>query len=372
MNILRSETTPYPETSGLPGWPDARAVPAGSTSAPPEACFVESALQARALITRHSLKVSSNSLTPELFWATVEAGKWRPRVVCVKREGRTVGLVYLKERLLAGVPTGLVHGDFSMRSKVDAAERDRDFVLSRALDFLFSRGRVFGAILYMPPNELPRGVFSHVADRANVKLTYSDAVARHSRLLLPDTYESFLQSLGQHTRRNLRYYRRRFEGAGHSYLPDLSRNDFQTIARELQGKSRIPTGNMVQRSLDILDSAERPLVWALRGSDGRWLSVLTGWREEDKITLVMQMNSDLAHPRDSISMVLRGYVLESLIETGVHTVDFWWGLAGPLALYARSYPAVNVTLQSKVLHRKIMGKLLNSMNTRCPALLRKV
>lgn len=370
MNILRSETTLYPESSGL-GCPDTGFFPASSPAAA-DVSVVESPLQARTLISRHSLADCSNSLTPELFWATVESRKWRPRVICVKRGARVLGLVYLKERLLAGVPTGLVHGDFSMRSKVDAAEQDRDVVLSTALDFLFSRGHVSGAVLYMPPSELPWSAFSSVAGHANLELTYSAATARHSTLSLPEHYEEFLQSLGQHTRRNLRYYRRRFEAAGHSYRRDLSPNDFQTISRQLRGQSKIPAGNMVQRSIDILNSAEGPLVWGLCGADGRWLSVLTGWREGDKVTLVSQMNSDLAHPRDSISMVLRGYVLESLIESGIHTLDFWWGTAGPLALHARPYPAVNVTLQSKVLHRKVVGKLLNGMSTRCPALLPKL
>lgn len=325
------------------------------------------------MVKQYSLEHYSNPLPPELFWATMGCGKWRPRVVCVKRGDLVIGLVYLKERMLAGIPTGLVHGDSSMRSMIDSGALDRELVFSTALKFLFSRRSVFGASIYMPSEELQRHTFADIAEHANLRLAYSIPPPRHSRLLLPQNYESFLQSLGPHTRRNLRYYRRRFEAAGHVYVEDLSRDDFRSISRELRGKSRIPTAsNLVQRSIDVLEWAKRPLIWGLCGADGRRLSLLAGWREDDKVTLFSQMNRDLDHPHDSLSMVLRGYVLESLIESGVHTLDFWWGAVGPLARHARPFPTVNVTLQSKALHWRMLWRLLATLNRYCPTRMPKV
>lgn len=365
MNILR------PEFLGLPEISNASSLSVSCAATPLETLLVSSDAQAHDLIRQHSLGLS-NSLPPELFWATVQRGKWRPRVVCVKRGDRVIGLVYLKERMVSGIPSGFVHGDSSMRSMIDSAAADRELVLSTALNFLFSRRSIFGASFYMPSDDLQHRAFAHVAEHANLELAYSAPPARHSRLSLPQDYENFLRSLGPHTRRNLRYYRRRFEAAGHSYVESLSGDDFRSISRELQGKSRIPTAdNLVQRSINIAVSAKRPLIWGLRGADGRWLSVLVGWGEDDKVTFFFQMNSDLDHPRDSLSMVLRGYVLESLIESGVQTLDFWWGIIGPLAIHARPFPAVNVTLQSKALPCRMLRRLLATSNTHRPTVMPK-
>ena len=355
----------------LPDTPDADSFSVSRAATPLDTFLVNSPAQARDLIKQYSLGLS-NSLPPEIFWVTVERGKWRPRVLCVKRGDLVIGFVYLKERMLAGIPSGLVHGDSSMRSMIDSAALDRELVLSTALNFLFSRRSIFGASIYMPSGGLQHRTFADVAEHANLELAYSVPPVRHSRLLLPQDYESFLRSLGPHTRRNLRYYRRRFEAAGHIYVDNLSSDDFRSISRELRGKSRIPTAaNLVQRSINIVESAKRPLIWGLCGADGRWMSVLVGWREDDKVTFFFQMNSDLDHPRDSLSMVLRGYVLESLIESGVHTLDFWWGIIGPLAVHARPFPTVNVTLQSKALHSRMLGRLLATLKTHYPTVMPK-
>ncbi len=192
---------------------------------------------------------------------------------------------------------------------------------------------------------------------------HSSAGSRHSRLSLPGDYESFLRSLGRHTRRNLRYYRRRFETAGNSYVENLSPDEYKIISQELRGKSRIPTqSNILERSIDLLKAAERPLLAGLHAADGRWLSVITGWREENRVAFFSQLNRDIDHPHDSLSMVLRGYVFESLITAGVHTLDFWWGTAGPLVRYAKPFPTVNVHFESRTPQWRILRRLLAMLN----------
>lgn len=337
-----------------------------------DAFLVHSPAQARDLIQQHSLEPHSLSLPPELFWVIVDRDKWRPWVICVKRGESVLGLVYLRERIVAGIPSGLVHGDSSMRSMIYSNVQDRELIFSTALRFIFSHRRIFGASIYIPPEELEPRTFAALAERTNLAVAYSAPPARHSRLLLPQSYESFLQSLGPHTRRNLRYYRRRSIAAGHCYIGNLSREDFRSISLELLGKSRISTtSKAVQRSIDILESVKDRIICGLRGKDGRWLSLIAGWREDDRVTIFSQMNSDLDRPNDSLSVVLRGYLLESLIESGAHTVDFWWGVKGPLERYASKFPVVNVHLQSETLHWRILWGLLVKFNAHYPAKLPK-
>src|SRR5580704_16985684 len=52
-------------------------------------------------------------IDPEFFLDTPSKG-WRPRVVAVYRGGDLVGILYTKERVIAGIPTGIVYGDGSL------------------------------------------------------------------------------------------------------------------------------------------------------------------------------------------------------------------------------------------------------------------
>src|ERR1700741_5100582 len=48
-------------------------------------------------------------IDPEFFLPTMSKG-WRPRVVAVYSAGDVVGVLYTKERVIAGIPTGIVYG----------------------------------------------------------------------------------------------------------------------------------------------------------------------------------------------------------------------------------------------------------------------
>jgi hypothetical protein len=52
-------------------------------------------------------------LDPEFFLASMTKG-WGPRVVAVYSAGDVVGIMYTKERVISGVPTGIVYGDGSL------------------------------------------------------------------------------------------------------------------------------------------------------------------------------------------------------------------------------------------------------------------
>ena len=52
-------------------------------------------------------------LDPEFFLASVSKG-WRPRVVAVYSAHDLVGILYAKERVISGIPTGVVFGDGSL------------------------------------------------------------------------------------------------------------------------------------------------------------------------------------------------------------------------------------------------------------------
>jgi len=63
------------------------------------------------------------------FLASVSERHWLPRMVVVRREGVMMGVLYAKERLLAGVPTGIIYSDGILSPAVDAEPIHRYFVL---------------------------------------------------------------------------------------------------------------------------------------------------------------------------------------------------------------------------------------------------
>jgi hypothetical protein len=76
----------------------------------------------------------------------------------------------------------------------------------------------------------------------------------------------------------------------------------------------------------------------LQARHGEWLGILGGWYEADRVTVFCQMNNDLEHVADSLSVVLRGYLVESLIEENIRSLFFWDGAGGPLGRYCHRIP----------------------------------
>jgi hypothetical protein len=62
--------------------------------------------------------------------------------------------------------------------------------------------------------------------------------------------------------------------------------------------------------------------------------------------ILMQLNNDREYPRDSLSIVLRGYLIESLIHEGIKELTFWASTARPLSRYATPIPTLGIYLDS--------------------------
>lgn len=180
-----------------------------------------------------------------------------------------------------------------------------------------------------------------------VDLCYAPA-QNHSQLMLPNHYETFLESLGHQTRRNFRYYRRRSEAANVQFIDKLSIEEFASAASTLQSETLIKSGSKaIKRAIEMISATERPLLVGLRHRDGEWLSILGGWYESDRAVIFLQMNSDRRHRNASLSIVLRGYLLEWFILRGVKKVVFWAGSGGQLSRYAEYIPSIAVHLDKQ-------------------------
>jgi hypothetical protein len=151
---------------------------------------------------------------------------------------------------------------------------------------------------------------------------------------LEDTYEGFLNRLGSQTRRNMRYYRRRAEQEGWSFVREIGREDAAAAIAFLSrfqnvGEKDAEQLRLLQQRFELVPGA---FFSGLRSGDGTWLGVVGGWRRGSTLFVILQMNhSEFA--KASVSTVLRSYLIEAVIGSGVSHIKFLGDCQGILKKY---------------------------------------
>jgi len=286
------------------------------------------------------------TVEPRFFLAAVSSA-WAPRAVVVRRDEQVVGVVYAKERRWGGVATGLVCLDGRLGNMIVADPANMEDVLRVAIQALFAMRRVVELRLLIPPSGLEARAVARTRALLDLDLGCSSPDP-HTRLPLPADYEQFLEVLGYKTRRNFRYYRRKFHEAGHTYLPELSMPEVKSAVAALRSKCRISSRRSeIERALNVVAAADRPWAVGLKHRHGEWLSVAAGWYSADRAVIFFQLNNDREHAEASLSVVLRARLIETLIARGTRELIFWSGSAPPLSRYATEIPAVALHLDSR-------------------------
>ncbi|HMG84694.1 MAG TPA: hypothetical protein VK574_03065 [Terracidiphilus sp.] len=280
------------------------------------------------------------TLSPQFFLNSIPQEGSFPRVVVVRRAGAVIGLFYAKELKLAGFRTGLICGDASDGPIIACKPEEQEAVWSSALSHLLTFKTVLGIRLAIPYTEYELYAGERIVSPIGAVASYRE-YSTNAMLALPSSYEALLSQMGSHTRRNFRYYRRQFETQGHAYVEPLTIPEFRTATRELIGKSSIPAkSKRVEIDVRMCLAADRPMLIGLRSNSGEWLATLGGWYVRDQATVRFQMNRDQEHRADSLSVVLRGYLIESLIRRGFQSIVFIRGVGEPLKRYCRNVPTV--------------------------------
>ena len=310
-------------------------------------------------------KECENTCSPRFYLASIDQKAWIPRVVEHTEAGSTVGVVYAKERKLAGVATGLIYADATLDAMVVAKPEHRERVLELALRQFVNRRGFLGLRLLVPAAGYEIRVIERIlaSSRLDVRRI---RVENHSVLELTSSYESFLATLGPRTRRNFRYYRRRFESVG-EYVPDVSLTEFQSVAMRMLKQSVVGAQrSRVDRTVRMLSAVDRPILVGLRGHDGEFLSIIGGWYEFDRAVVIFQMNNERDHSQSSLSLVARGYLIEELIAQGVRRLLFWAGVGAPLDRYSYFLPTMRIHLDTPTLVWRTLRGLAARANAFLP------
>ncbi|HEY6374816.1 MAG TPA: hypothetical protein VIX90_04750 [Edaphobacter sp.] len=294
---------------------------------------------------KHLLETRGATSGPAFFLASIEPTSWIPRIVVVRHGSVIRGILYAKERKIGIWPTGLIYADATLDSMVVSSAGDATEVFKIAIAHLLEDPRIQGLRLVIPSDRRFDVPLQEVQYRNGMDEHRSE-IRHHCVLDLPESYETFLEGLGAKTRRNFRYYRRRFEAAGGEYVSEMKLSDFRKASLNLLQRGRIGAERKgLNRALRMFEAVDCRILAGLRDANGEWLAIVGGWYEADRAIVFCQMNNDTEYPQRSLSTVLRGYLFESFIsKSRIEKVLFWAGIGGPLQYHCEYLPAVAVYL----------------------------
>jgi hypothetical protein len=296
-------------------------------------------------LVRRSLPQNDILHDLEYFLASVSEHS-TPRVVAVRHGSELAGVVCARERILPGFRLGVVIADLTFGGTLfgDPLEQQDTFLI--ALQTLLASAGTRGIRLKVRRRSPELAAVRKLLASSRLDVHFW-RVKEHASLSLPSTYEQLLLSFGYTTRHNFRYYRRRFETAGHVYLANLSLDELRLAAFYLGPKCRKPIEPYsIDRYLKMMATAGRPLAVGLKHRNGEWLSAIGGVYRPDAGVLLWQLNNDREFPGESLSVVLRGYLIESLIREGMKEFIIWKGTGTPLSRYVTRIPALEIYLDS--------------------------
>lgn len=278
----------------------------------------------------NSLPDKSAMLAPDFFLASVSPRGWRPLVVVVSQGKRIAGLLYFKERVVAGIGIRFAFGNNALGAMVAAHPNEIEAVIDCGLNALLKRMIALRFLVHA--DQLP--LLKRIRTDADVAFF---PTKNHAHLQLPRTFDDFLAKLGPRTRRNFRNFRRKSEQTGNQFIQKLSFAEFSEASRSLLPNAALARSKETQeKHLAMIGTMPSQMLVGLRGKNSEWIGLAGGWIEDNRAILVMQLN-DRTRTRESISLVLRSYLIEALINQGVREIIFWEGTSAPLSAYA-TYP----------------------------------
>ena len=172
-------------------------------------------------------------------------------------------------------------------------------------------------------------------------------------LPLGRTLDQTLAAMGRHTRRNLRYYRRRLEtDLGANFVPrvEISLETFL----ELNRSSTMPIPDKAAAArYKSQGQMAKGLFAGVRSGDGRWLSLIGGRRHEGTTEIEWQINR-AGLPRYSLSTVMRSYLLEHEIAAGATKLIFEHGTSHPMRHAFVTSTAVDILVRRHSLRERVL------------------
>ncbi len=260
---------------------------------------------------------------PEYFIAANTFPNRRCVAVLIRHDRNLEACVLFYEHTRFGIGLGLFRGgDYIGESLVVGDPALRVLHVHLATQALLRQWRAHGVSLTFKASSAR---CMEVMGVASYFRRFCETAVQHT-LPLEATYERMLATLGPRTRRSLAGKRQQLEkSANVQFIPWLEPDQSLQVMLDLQGKS------MPSRITQFFQARHRLLranadffSMGLRLPDGPWLSLLSGWRRNGVTYVDLQMN-DMHYKKESISAVMRAFLLEHEIAGKQELINFVGG-----------------------------------------------
>jgi hypothetical protein len=167
-------------------------------------------------------------------------------------------------------------------------------------------------------------------------------------IALGKTMDASLANIGRHTRRNLRYYRRKAEAElGCTFSSDLRGILTMAQFRELNGAATHPVSEPVlKRRFAVMNSMEGSFCTGIRTGEGQLISLLGGRRHNFVAEIDWQMNRG-GLSKYSIGTVTRSFLIENEIKIGTERLFFEGGTMHTLRYSFLPQKAVDIVVRNQ-------------------------
>lgn len=298
------------------------------------------AVNARDLLAQHP-----NNLQPSSFLATIAPKIWAALALVIRDRKKIIGIVYLRERLLMGMRTGILVADASLGQFLVAETEHRESVFLHAIHAITKLSGVLSLRLRMSEVCMERSALSRCFFGSHL-LDFAELKGSHQILRLPRTYQEFLGNLRPKTRATFRRYRR-LGLEERTFIEELNPSEFEQAVAELLKKKVTGTKwGYANINMRRIAAAEKPFRAGLKNRSGEWMSVIGGWYESSRQIVFLQFNDDKKYHRSSPSLVMRSHLIESSIANGITEIIFFGGARGHLTDYCERIGTVVAYLDS--------------------------
>jgi len=169
-------------------------------------------------------------------------------------------------------------------------------------------------------------------------------------IALQPTLDATLARMGKHTRRNLRYYRRKAEAElEYSFANDVRSVLTMAQLMELNLASTHPVAqSILERRFETMLSMEGFFGVGLRQSSGQWISLLGGRRHHGVTEVDWQMNR-VGLAKYSVGTIIRSYLIEYEIAIGTDKLFFEGGTPHTMRHSFLSEEAMDIVVMNRSL-----------------------
>lgn len=290
----------------------------------------------------------------------VLVGKRRDPAVAELRAEDLKGAVLVYEYKVLGMPSRVfTTSDFNGSRAVIAPPAERTKISASVGRYLMSNGAQVVMLSYAGEgDETSSQCFDGSIPGDEKRLWTTQTREVGATIVLEKTVDQTLAAMGKHTRRNLRYYRRRAEAE----LECLFEGDVKSMLDkaqliELNEASTHPVSDTVlERRYSTMKALDGLFCVGVKRPDGQWISLLGGRRHHGISEIDWQMNRG-GLERYSVGTVIRAYLIQHEIEIGTGRLYFEGGTPHSMRHSFVSEKAVDIVVAKRSLFVSLLRRV---------------